>query len=96
MQDRLPHLTTELVAELETVFCRGRETPGLRHALCAYVTYWRRMGATADRVVQHTERLIARIRDDVPELAEGADEEVDALAAEIIDRCVHLASVEDD
>ena len=92
MPSDLAKITGQLVAELETAFCRGRETPQFTTALCSYATHWRVRGASPAQVVDHVQRLIDGVRQDVPELEPGVDEEIDDLAGTILWRCLELAN----
>ena len=91
MSDRLTDLTEALVGELHESFDRHTATPQLDDAMCAYVGYWRKMGASSTRIVEFAQRLIDRARGNGATHPSDA-READALVAEVLARCFTLAS----
>lgn len=93
MSDTLADITAKLVEELHGSLDRSAPGPKLDDALCAYVAYWRRMGASSTSIVAFTQRLVDRARaqsgtDGDPEDAREAD----TVVAEVLARCFTLAN----
>ena len=92
MSASLAEITAKLVEELHTALDRNDPSPGLDDALCSYVAYWRRMGASSTSIVDFTQRLIDRARDPKRPMNGGSPREADAIVAEVLARCFTLAS----
>lgn len=92
MPESLADITAKLVAELHTAFDRNDPSPRLDDALCSYVAYWRRMGASSTSIVEFTQRLIDRSRDPKRSVDTESARESEAIVAEVLARCFTLAS----
>ncbi|NUO63122.1 MAG: hypothetical protein HOQ11_00860 [Gemmatimonadaceae bacterium] len=92
MSDTLADITAKLVEKLHGSLDRNAPAPGLDEALCAYVAYWRRMGASSTSIVEFTQRLVDRARG--PGGANDAADarESDTVVAEVLARCFTLAN----
>lgn len=92
MSESLADITAKLVDELHTALDRNDPSPRLDDALCSYVAYWRRMGASSTSIVEFTQRLIDRARDPKLKLDAESAREGEAIVAEVLARCFTLAS----
>ena len=93
MSDTLADITARLVEELHGSLDRKAPGPSLDDALCTYVAYWRRMGASSSSIVAFTQRLADRARAKGGTGASKEDgREGDAVVAEVLARCFTLAN----
>ena len=92
MGDNLADITARLVDELHGAIDRNDPSESLDDALCAYVAYWRRMGASSTSIVDFTQRLIDRARTQGGGTDAETARESDAVVAEVLARCFTLAS----
>ncbi|HEX8848850.1 MAG TPA: hypothetical protein VF761_04880 [Gemmatimonadaceae bacterium] len=92
MGDNLADITARLVDELHDAIDGNDSTESLDDALCAYVAYWRRMGASSTSIVAFTQRLIDRARTQGGGAAATTAGESEAVVAEVLARCFALAS----